>query len=61
VLNFLITTPNGAIFKKKDDPFKVPNNHLVAVLRLTSVVFTTFVLTLKDSVEQSYKLKQIWL
>ena len=60
VLNFPITTPDGAIFEKKDDPFKVPDDHPAAVLRLTSAAFATFVLTLEDSVEQGRRLEQIW-
>ncbi|XTI93114.1 hypothetical protein V2W45_1256817, partial [Cenococcum geophilum] len=31
-LNFLIRTPNGAVFKKNDNPFKVADNYLAAIL-----------------------------
>jgi hypothetical protein len=47
------------IFKKNDDPFKVPDDHPSAVLRLTSAAFAAYV-TLQDSVEQGRRLEQIW-
>ena len=61
MLTFLIRTPDGATFKKNDNPFKVADNYLVAILRLTSALFAAFVLSLEDSVEQGCRLEQIWL
>jgi hypothetical protein len=60
VLNFPIRTPDGATFKKNDDPFEVADDHPAAVLRLTSASFAAFVLSLEDSVEQGRRLEQIW-
>ena len=57
MLNFLIRTPNSATFKKNNNPFKVADDYLAAILQLTSALFAAFVLSLEDSIKQGRRLK----